>query len=355
MLEFPFQQEKRAFVANREARNQGWWNTGFPALTLFPISGCGNLFWIQLQVENPSLAEQPERPSCQSPKCAAETLALWGWSWSCLPKICAAVKVAVMPLWVVSASSFGSDLETCQLQQLSCSLSIALITGPGGWREGLASSGSVIPRVWQVPALVPCSPSACHPLGVGGGGVQVCWVWVAACSPLAQLPAPGNQVAVSDRQPVCTDRLHVGTCLAALRRDARRQLKILEGRGAKDASYVPKVWFHFLEATNFLGEIKVIRNVQSKREKAFWNRQPLRVASVFWKLLPLSLSSSCPFPFKRLYYYFLICLCHWTFIDRNQIAVFLGRAPAAERCGSRAMRHAAQQLSLQCPHITSLP
>ena len=77
MLDFPFQLEKRAFVANRKARNQGWWNTGFPALTLFLISGCGNLFWIQLQVENPSLAEQPERPSCQSPKCAAETLALF--------------------------------------------------------------------------------------------------------------------------------------------------------------------------------------------------------------------------------------------------------------------------------------
>lgn len=119
MLDFPFQLEKRAFVANRKARNQGWWNTGFPALTLFLISGCGNLFWIQLQVENPSLAEQPERPSCQSPKCAAETLALWGWSWSCLPKICAAVKVAVMALWLASAPNFGSDLETCQLKQLS--------------------------------------------------------------------------------------------------------------------------------------------------------------------------------------------------------------------------------------------
>lgn len=81
------------------------------------------------------------------------------------------------------------------------------------------------------------------------------------------------------------------------------------------------------------------------------------MASVFWKLPPPHpppWSSSCPFPFKWLYYYFFVTrLCHWTFIDRNQIAVFLGKAPAAKRCGSGGMRHAAQQLSLPCPHITS--
>lgn len=67
--------------------------------------------------------------------------------------------------------------------------------------------------------------------------------------------------------------------------------------------------------------------------------------------------SPCPHPVLFLLsgfiIIFLIRLCHWTFIDRNQIAVFLGKAPAAKRCGSGGMRHAAQQLSLHCPHITS--
>lgn len=54
------------------------------------------------------------------------------------------------------------------------------------------------------------------------------------------------------------------------------------------------------DSRNFLWEMKVTRNVQSKRE-VFFFLQPLRVASIFCKLLPFSLSSSCPFPFKWLH------------------------------------------------------
>lgn len=93
-----------------------------------------------------------------------------------------------------------------------------------------------------------------------------------------------------------------------------------------------------------------------EQEKEMFLKSPAtQSGKCILKTPPPSLSSACPFPFKWPYYYFLIRLCHWTFIDRNQIAVFLGKAPAAKRCGSRGMRHAAQQLSLHCPHITSLP
>lgn len=297
MLDFPFQLEKRAFVANQKARNPGWWNTGFPALTLFLISGCGNLFWIQLQVENPSLAEQPERPSCQSPNCAAETLALWGWSWSCLPKICAAVKVAVMALWLASALNFGSDLETCQLKQLSwffvyCHYYLSRGLKGGARLLWLCHSQSLASSRCGA-LLSQCLPPARHGAGGSPGVLSVggCLfhLWLSSQSLGTKWPC----LIISP----CTDRLHVVTCLAALRRDPRWQLKILEGRGAKGASYVPEVWVHFLEATNFLGEMKVIRNIQSKREKAFLKSPATQSGKCILKTPPLFLVLILSFSF----------------------------------------------------------
>ena len=229
MLESPFRNGKHAFGANWKARNQGWWNTDLLAI---PISGCGNLSWIHLQVENPSLAEQPGRPTHQSPKCAAESLALWGWSWGCLSKMCAAVKVTtMMGLWPASALSFGNDLETCQLRAAVLVLALLpllhrqRVTG----RE-LKSSGSAIPRIWQVPAMAASSPTTYQPLGIGTVQVYECgWLPV---PPLAQVSVPRKWVALWQSAWRAV-RLHVGlTCLASLQRDAQWQL-ILVDRGAK--------------------------------------------------------------------------------------------------------------------------
>lgn len=55
----------------RSWQTRGRWRgeetRAFPALSLFPYSACGNLSGVQLQVENPSLAEQPGEPCCQPP------------------------------------------------------------------------------------------------------------------------------------------------------------------------------------------------------------------------------------------------------------------------------------------------
>lgn len=89
-------------------------------------------------------------------------------------------------------------------------------------------------------------------------------------------------------------------------------------------------WILPLARQVFLQEMKVTGNVPSKTEIPCL--APLGGKCIL-KTPPLLLVLSLSFP-KWLYCYFLIRLCHWTFIDRNQIAVFLGRAPAAERCGS---------------------
>lgn len=300
MLDFPFQQEKRAFVADWKARNQGWWNTGFPALSLFPISGCGNLFWIQLQVENQSLAEQPVRPSCQSPKCAAETLALWRWSWGCLPKICAAVKVAVMGLWLASALHFGSDLETCQLKQLSwffvycpCSMSRKLKGGAQLlWlchSQGLASSNCGA-------QLSQCLPPTGHGGSSGVLSVAGCLfhLWLGSQS-------LGSKWLCLSISP-CTDRLHVGTCLAALRRDAQWQLMILGGRGARGASSVPKLWIRLLEGMDFFGKWRSSEMSRARERNLFETSSHSE-----WQVhFENSSTSPCPHPVLSLLSGFII-------------------------------------------------
>lgn len=101
----------------------------------------------------------------------------------------------------------------------------------------LNSSGSVIPRVWQVPTVVPLPVPTTH------------WAWgpsrcvtVGGCLFRRWLSSPslGSKwlcLTIS----LCAGRLHVETCLAALWRDAQWQLMILGDRGAKSAPSAPEV------------------------------------------------------------------------------------------------------------------
>lgn len=93
---------------------------------------------------------------------------------------------------------FGSDLETCQLTAAVLVLTL-LLHGQGAKGREPDSSGSAISRVWQVPTVVPTSPSAYHPLDVGAVQVCECGWWLVPS--LAQVPIHGKWVALSNQQP----------------------------------------------------------------------------------------------------------------------------------------------------------
>lgn len=125
------------------------------------VSGCGSLSPVQLQVENPSLAEQPGRPFCQSPKCAAETLALHDGAGAVFPR---PVPLSRGLRWdcdqpppCISAVTW----RPAGSQQLSGSRSAAIVAWPGGSTEGAearepASAGSAIPSPGKF--SLPCPP-----------------------------------------------------------------------------------------------------------------------------------------------------------------------------------------------------
>lgn len=225
MLDFPFQLEKRAFVANQKARNPGWWNTGFPGPHSVPDFWLWNLFLNPTASGKPIFGWAARGPPANPPTVllrlwpsgedGAEAvfprsvqLSRWLW-WHC-----------DWPLhWIWQWP------ETCQLKQLSWFFVYChYYLSRGCWRGDPLVYYS---RVWQVPAVVPCSPSACHPLGMGRGVVQVCWVWVAACSTSGSAPSPLEPSAVSDHQP-CAQTGSTWWPAWVPQRDPRWQLKILK-------------------------------------------------------------------------------------------------------------------------------
>lgn len=164
MLDFPFQLESVLLWQTKIIRNPvRKYRLSGPHFVL--ISGCGNLFWIQLQVENPSLAEQPERPLLPIPQLCCwdfglvrmelklfspRSVQLSRWLW-------------MAPDWPRTEFQWPWDLPAQTKVLVLCLLPLLLI-------QGLKEADSLalsFPESGKLP-LWCLFPSACQRLRAGG-------------------------------------------------------------------------------------------------------------------------------------------------------------------------------------------
>lgn len=304
---------KCAFVAASEPREGGWRNAGLPARTQFRVSGCGNLFRIQLQVENPFLASQAGKPSCQSCKCTAETLAPGGRSMGLLPKICAAVKVAGDGTGICHCAAFWQwPWDQPSLTQPLWSSATRVFAAVCRSARGLAGERLlflVLPFLVSGRCHVVPAPDGYHPLSMGE--VQVC-VCLSGCRGL---------------------RWHVHPWVVwLLKGGVQAGLVACEGGEEPETPLSPKASGWSLPRISWHWRSPVYT-------------QPLGTLVTEWQVYfektpPSSPSIQSCFSSECLIaiYFFLVRLYRWTFIDRNQIVIWAKRPappPAPPRCGSQ--------------------